>query len=112
MTLQSGNTLGPYCVLELLGEGGMARVYRAVQPSLEREVAVKVIGQKLAGQLSFQARFRREAAVLARLEHPNVLAVYDYGEQEGVAYIVYRYVSGGTLKRLMGLPRSPSSAGA
>jgi sugar lactone lactonase YvrE len=103
MVVADGTNFGGYRIDGELGEGGMATVYRAYQPSLRRTVAIKVIGAHLAGQVDFQARFRREAEVLARLEHPNILPVYDYGEQDGQAYIVYRYVGGGTLRdRLKG----------
>ncbi len=103
VAIADGTNFGSYRIDGELGEGGMATVYRAYQPSLRRTVAIKVIGAHLAGQLDFQARFRREAEVLARLEHPNILPVYDYGEQDGQAYIVYRYVGGGTLRdRLKG----------
>jgi serine/threonine protein kinase len=73
-----------------------------MHPNLPKSVAIKVIGSHLAGQGNFEARFRREAEVLARLEHPNILTVYDYGQQDGQPYIVYQYVGGGTLKDLMG----------
>ncbi len=103
VAIADGTNFGSYRIDGELGEGGMATVYRAYQPSLRRTVAIKVIGAHLAGQLDFQARFRREAEVLARLEHPNILPVYDFGEQDGQAYIVYRYVGGGTLReRLKG----------
>ncbi|HZQ38905.1 MAG TPA: protein kinase [Dehalococcoidia bacterium] len=103
MAIADGTNFGSYRIDGELGEGGMATVYRAHQPSLRRTVAIKVIGAHLAGQMDFQARFRREAEVLARLEHPNILPVYDFGEQDGQAYIVYRYVGGGTLRdRLKG----------
>jgi len=109
VTLPAGTTFGQYVVREPLGEGGMASVYRAFQPSLRRDVAVKVIGAQLAGQPAFLARFRREAEVLARLEHPNILPVFDYGEADGQAYIVYRYIPGGTLWHRLGQPLPPAS---
>ncbi len=102
MPLADGANLGSYRILGPLGQGGMARVYRAFQPSLRREVAIKVIDARLAAHESFRARFRREAEVLARLEHPNILPVFDYGESDGTAYIVYRYIAGGELKGLLG----------
>jgi len=108
--LPAGTRFGQYEVREPLGEGGMASVYRAVQPSLRRDVAVKVIGAQLAGQPAFLARFRREAEVLARLEHPHILPVFDYGEQHGQAYIVYRYIAGGTLWQRLGQPLPPAAA--
>jgi tRNA A-37 threonylcarbamoyl transferase component Bud32 len=102
VSLHAGSEIGPYRLLTPIGQGGMARVYRAFQPSLRRDVAIKVIGTHLADQPAFRARFRREAEVLAQLEHPNILPVFDYGELQGEAYIVYRYIAGGELKDLLG----------
>jgi hypothetical protein len=98
-------TLGGYQIVEVIGEGGMSRVYKAYQPRLERWVAIKVLAPHLAPDSQFLARFRREARALSQLRHPNILTVYDYGEESGMAYIVTEYVSGGTLKtRLTGFP--------
>jgi serine/threonine protein kinase len=97
-------TLGGYSLVEELGRGGMAVVYKADQPKLERSVAVKVLDPIYTSEDSdVLARFRREAKAIAALRHPNILTVYDYGEEEGLAYIVMEYVEGGTLKdRLQG----------
>lgn len=104
MTSWSGRTIGGCQVAEQIGRGGMAAVYRAYQPQLERWVAIKVL-QVGSSSEEFLARFRREAKAIATLRHPNILTVYDYGEAEGVAYIVMEYVDGGTLKtRLTGEP--------
>jgi len=99
-------TLGGYSLVEELGKGGMAVVYKAYQPKLERWVAVKVLDPLYTTDDSeMLARFRREAKAIAALRHPNILTVYDYGEEEGLAYIVMEYVEGGTLKdRLTGQP--------
>ncbi len=99
-------TLGGYNLVEELGKGGMAVVYKAYQPKLERWVAVKVLDPVYTSQESdMLTRFRREAKAIAALRHPNILTVYDYGEEEGLAYIVMEYVEGGTLKdRLTGEP--------
>jgi len=107
VSLQEGAEFGPYRILGRIGQGGMANVYRAFQPSLRREVAIKVIGADLADKETFRARFRREAEVLARLEHPNILTVFDYGEADGQAYIAYRHITGGELKELLGRPMPP-----
>ncbi|HEY8768086.1 MAG TPA: serine/threonine-protein kinase, partial [Dehalococcoidia bacterium] len=107
MSLQEGAEFGPYRILGRIGQGGMANIYRAFQPSLRREVAIKVIGAELADKETFRARFRREAEVLARLEHPNILTVFDYGEADGQAYIAYRHITGGELKDLLGRPLPP-----
>lgn len=100
------STLGGYSLVEELGKGGMATVYKARQPKLERWVAVKVLDPAYISDDSDElARFRREARAIAALRHPNILTVYDYGEEEGRAYIVMEYVEGGTLKdRLRGEP--------
>ncbi len=96
-------TLGGYHLIEELGQGGMATVYKAYQPKLERWVAVKVLDPAyISDDSEVLARFRREAKAIAALRHPNILAVYDYGEEEGLAYIVMEYVEGGTLKDRLG----------
>jgi len=99
-------TLGGYSLTEELGKGGMATVYKAYQPRLERWVAVKVLDPAyITDDSEVLARFRREAKAIAGLRHPNILTVYDYGEEDGLAYIVMEYVEGGTLKdRLQGEP--------
>jgi serine/threonine protein kinase len=105
-------TLGGYNLTEELGMGGMATVYKAYQPRLERSVAVKVLDPAfITDDSDVLARFRREAKAIAALRHPNILTVYDYGEEEGLAYIVMEYVEGGTLKdRLEGEPFEPQRA--
>lgn len=90
-----GKTLGQYQLVELVGEGGLAAVYKAYQASLKRWVAVKVLHE---GYDETLARFRREAEAVARLRHRNILVVYEYGEQEGYPYIVMELVEEGTLK--------------
>ncbi|RLC58887.1 MAG: hypothetical protein DRI79_14075 [Chloroflexi bacterium] len=100
-----GRTLGGYRIAEEIGRGAIARVYRAYQPQLERWVALKVLEMGQVGDQEFLARFRREAKAIAALRHPNILTIYDYGEEKGIAYIVMEYVPGGTLKaRLTGQP--------
>jgi len=104
MKLEPGARLGQYEILGELGRGGMATVYRAYQPTLEREVALKVLPDFLVEQPGFKARFHREAVAVARLQHPNILSVFDHGEQDGVTYIVSEYVEGGTLAARLGAP--------
>jgi serine/threonine-protein kinase len=100
-----GKTIGQYQIADEIGQGGMATVYRAFQPQLERWVAIKIMHTTEASGQEFLARFRREARAIAALRHPNILTIYDYGEEEGLAYIVMEYVSGGTLKaQLSGQP--------
>ena len=97
------STLGPYRLLSLLGVGGMAEVYRAHDPRLDREVAIKVLPLDLAKQPGFLERFRREARVVARLDHPNIMPIYDFGEEDGVMYVVMPLIEGGTLRdRIVG----------
>jgi serine/threonine protein kinase/ligand-binding sensor domain-containing protein len=92
-----GKTLGSYRLVEQIGQGGMATVFKAYQPSMDRYVAVKILPSHFTQDATFVARFTQEARVLARLEHPHILPVYDYGEQEGITYLVMRYVQAGTL---------------
>ncbi|HDQ73049.1 MAG TPA: FHA domain-containing protein [Chloroflexi bacterium] len=98
MSTWRGRTIGGYQISDEIGRGGMAAVYRAYQPQLERWVAIKILDASEASGQEFLARFRREARAIAALRHPNILTIYDYGEEHGTAYIVMEYVSGGTLK--------------
>jgi serine/threonine protein kinase len=96
-----GQSLGRYHILEQLGEGGMAIVYKAYDTRLERDVAVKIIRTDAIPQNAMERslkRFEREAKALARLTHPNIVKVTDYGEHEGKPYLVMPYLPGGTLK--------------
>lgn len=93
-----GKTLGKYRIVEPLGRGGMAEVFRAYQENLDRYVAVKVMHSFLADEQGFLVRFQREAKAMASLNHNNIVAVYDFDVQDGMYYIVMEYVSGGTLK--------------
>ena len=93
-----GATLGNYKILAPLGQGGMARVYRAHQENLDREVAVKVLPPWYAADRNFVDRFKLEARLVARLSHPNIVTVHDASEYNGHLYIVMQLVDGGTLK--------------
>jgi serine/threonine protein kinase len=97
-TSLEGQTLGKYRVLEPLGRGGMARVYRAYHPQLDRYVAVKVLRSDLVDDEEFLARFRREAQAVAVLRHPNIVQVYDFDVQDGTYYMVMELLEGDTLK--------------
>jgi serine/threonine protein kinase len=99
-------TLGQYRVIDELGKGGFATVYRALQPTLNRHVAIKVLHPEFIRDERALARFKREALAVARLAHPNIVAVYDYGEHDGRAYLVMEYVAGDTLKARLGKPVS------
>ena len=97
----SGTQLGPYRLVEPIGEGGMATVYRAYQPSMDRFVALKILPAHYATDPSFMERFRQEARVIARLEHPNIIPVHDFGEQDNITYLVMRYLQAGSLKDIL-----------
>lgn len=102
-----GKTLGEYQIVEQIGKGGMATIYKAYQPSLSRDVAIKVLPPYYAEQdETFLTRFKNEARAIAKLRHPNILMVMSSGEQEGLAYIVMEYVEAGTLKDRMESPLS------
>src|SRR5512138_3234975 len=101
--------LGQYQLIEAIGHGGMATVYKAYQASLDRYVAVKVLLSNRDPQ--FALRFKREARAIAALQHHNILPIYDYGEQNGLLYFVLQYVdSGVTLHDLLGQPLPPTQA--
>jgi serine/threonine protein kinase len=99
-----GRTLGGYQIVEQIGRGGMATVYKAYDPALDRYVAIKVLSQYFAHDPDFSIRFEREAKAVARLNHPNILPIYSSGQEEGLSFIVMRYVETGTLKELLGEP--------
>ncbi len=102
-----GKTFGQYRILEKIGAGGMATVYKAYQPGMDRYVAVKILPPQLSDDEQFARRFQREAHAIARLEHAHILPVFDYGESEGIAYIVMRYIPAGTLKEYLAQGRLP-----
>jgi ankyrin repeat protein/predicted Ser/Thr protein kinase len=87
-------------ILECLGRGGMGIVYKARQPQLDRFVAVKLLPRANASDFSFGERFQREARALARLNHPNIISVYDFGETDGFFYFLMEYVDGANLRQL------------
>ncbi|HEU5438476.1 MAG TPA: protein kinase [Ktedonobacterales bacterium] len=99
-----GAALGHCEIEELLGQGGMARVYRGRQASLDRVVAIKVLPPYYAADPDFVTRFELEARATARLSHPNIVIVHDAGEDNGRLYIVMEYIGGGTLKDRMQTP--------
>jgi serine/threonine protein kinase/DNA-binding beta-propeller fold protein YncE len=90
-------TLGPYQIVGEVAHGGMATVYRALQPNLGRYVALKVLSAELSYDPDFVARFQHEARVAARLEHPNIVPIYDIGQTDGAFYIAMRLVPGRSL---------------
>ncbi|MGH2620766.1 MAG: protein kinase domain-containing protein, partial [Anaerolineales bacterium] len=104
-----GQTLGGYRITAQIGKGGMATVFKAYQPSLDRYVAIKVLPPYYAEQdETFLKRFRQEAKAIASLRHPNILIVLDYGELERTTYLVMEFVETGTLASVMGKPMAPA----
>ena len=93
---------GPYQCVELLGRGGMGVVYKAFQPALNRYVALKALLPQTTHTDAWRERFHREAEIVARLEHPNILPTYDYGEAGDLPYMVMPLVTGGTLREWLG----------
>ncbi len=96
----TGKQLGQYQIVSQLGKGGMATVYKAFQPSMERYVAVKLLPRDFAEDPQFVKRFKHEAKAIAQLQHPNILPVYDFSEADGYTYIVMPFINGGTLTEL------------
>lgn len=98
MSFKPGANVGPYQIIEQLGQGGMASVYKAYHAALDRYVALKVLHQAFNEDSTFISRFQREARVVAKLEHSNIVPVYDYAEHEGRPYLVMKFIEGDTLK--------------
>ena len=98
MLLSSATRLGPYEILSLLGAGGMGEVYRARDTRLNRDVALKVLPSEVASDPSRRQRFEMEARAVAALNHPNIVAVYDVGSENGIAYFVSELVDGESLR--------------
>jgi serine/threonine protein kinase len=94
-----GENIGPYRLVEQLGQGGMATVFKAYHPELDRYVAIKALHPAFAEDDTFLARFQREARVVAKLEHPNIVPIYDYSQYENRPYLVMKYIEGETLKQ-------------
>jgi serine/threonine-protein kinase len=105
-----GQTLGQYELQDRLGRGGMAAVYRALQPALGRSVAVKVLPLSQLPDPTLPERFRREARMAANLMHPNIVPVYDFGQWGGYLFIVMALITGGTLKERIGGPMPVEAA--
>ncbi len=101
MAVTVGTKLGAYDILEEIGHGGMATVYRAYQRTVDRDVAIKIILKDLAAEVGAVQRFQREARLIARLEHPHILPVYDFDGANEPPYIVMRFLEGGTLKEVL-----------
>jgi len=93
-----GRFLGQYELMELIGKGGMARIYKSIQPVLERYVAVKLLHPSVAADEDFLARFQREAKAAASLRHPHIVQIFDFGHQEELYYMVMELIDGPTLR--------------
>jgi serine/threonine protein kinase len=102
MGLTAGSRVGPYEILAALGAGGMGEVYRARHIRLDREVAIKVLPETVARNRKALARFEHEAKAVAALAHPNILAIYDFGTQGGIAYAAMELLEGETLRERLG----------
>lgn len=98
MAFNIGENIGPYRIIEQLGQGGMATVYKAYHAALDRYVALKVLHAAFHEDQTFTARFQREARVVARLEHSHIVPIYDYSEHQARPYLVMKYIEGDTLK--------------
>ncbi len=96
--------LGSYKIIERIGRGGMASVYRAYHPALDRYVAIKALPDFFADDPLYRERFQQEARSVARLKHPNILEIYDFGYEDGLAYLVLELVEAGTLADRLGRP--------
>jgi serine/threonine-protein kinase len=99
--------IGRYVIKSELGRGGMATVYRAFDPNFSREVALKVLPREMLHDPQFRARFEREVKMVAALEHPSIVPVYDVGEEDGQPYFVMRYMNGGSLSDLIAQGKIP-----
>ncbi|HSB90851.1 MAG TPA: serine/threonine-protein kinase [Anaerolineales bacterium] len=93
-----GKTVGPYHILEQIGQGGMSSVFKAIDLRDRRPVALKILSPYIAHEQHFRARFEREVKLLRQLSHPNIVPILDFGEAEGLAYIVMPYIGTGTLQ--------------
>ena len=98
MALTEGQVIGPYKIVAQMGQGGMATIYQAYHARLDRYVAIKVMHQAFLEDQNFLARFEREAQIVAKLEHPHIVPVYDFAEYEGQPFLVMKYIEGHTLK--------------
>src|SRR5262245_51002497 len=98
MQLTPGSRVGVYEVIGLIGAGGMGEVYRARDTSLGRDVALKILTEIAGGDPELQARFEQEARAIAALSHPNIVAIYGFGVEKGMAYAAIEWLEGQTLR--------------
>jgi serine/threonine protein kinase len=98
MPFTISENVGPYQIMEQLGQGGMAIVYRAYHAALNRDIAIKVLNIDLGGNPDFIERFKREARVIAQLDDPHIVPIYSIGDHNGLPYLTLKYIDGQTLK--------------
>ena len=108
MPLSAGTRLGPYEIVAPLGAGGMGEVYKARDTRLDRTVAIKILPETLAADPQFRDRFDREARAISALDHPNICALCDVGEERGTSFLVMQYLEGETLAQRLKKARSHS----
>src|SRR6187551_1834941 len=101
VSLPAGTRLGAYEIVAPLGAGGMGEVYRARDPKLGREIAIKILPSATASDPDRRQRFEQEARSASALNHPNILTIYDIGEADGTVYIAMELVDGKTLRELV-----------
>jgi serine/threonine protein kinase/Tfp pilus assembly protein PilF len=99
--LVTGQRVGPYEIIARIGQGGMATVYKAYHPQLDRFVAIKMMQPTFVIESNFRTRFEREARIVGGLEHPHILPVYDFAEYEGQPYLVMKLIEGSSLKTVL-----------
>src|SRR4051794_32662096 len=97
----TGLTVRNYIIQDLIGSGGNGQVYKAYQPDVAREVAVKVILPQYSNRPEFLQRFDSEARIIARLEHPHIVPLFEYWHDAAGAFLVMRWIKGGSLRRLL-----------
>ena len=110
MPLTPGTRLGPYEVAAPLGSGGMGEVYRARDPRLDRDVALKVLPDTFTRDPERRMRFEREAKTIAALSHPHILGIFDVGSQDDLYYVVTELLEGDGMARISVLPRRRRAA--
>lgn len=97
--MKAGQAIGRYEIIKEIGRGGMAVVYLALDPYMQRQVAIKVLPRQFTFESQFRERFMREAQMIAALEHPAIVPVYDFGEHDDQPFLVMRYMAGGSLRQ-------------
>ena len=102
MLIQQGTRLGRYEVLSLLGKGGMGEVYLAHDTQLRRQVAIKVLPGEVTKDRNRLSRFEQEAYAASSLNHPNILTIYEFGEQDGIHFLASEYIDGESLRQHIG----------